>query len=117
MNWSGISDQELKEKYHGPMTVELNTIFYPFYHNDIEKALQSVTDLILHHLDKLVGRRSIKRGKPLTTSDFLTIFELLISLVTWHLMNGNFLDTQWLAQFRQPTVQSVNHIAHYCEIF
>ena len=39
VNWSRISDQVLKEKYHGPLSVELAT-FDPFYHNDIEKASQ-----------------------------------------------------------------------------
>ena len=53
LHWSRISNQDLKEKYHGPLSVELAT-FDPFYHNDIEKASQSVTDLILHHLAKVV---------------------------------------------------------------
>ena len=41
VNWSRISDQVLKEKYHGPLSVELAT-FDPFYHNDIEKASQVI---------------------------------------------------------------------------
>ena len=36
VNWSRISDHDLKEKYHGPLSVKLAT-FDPFYHNDIEK--------------------------------------------------------------------------------
>ena len=32
-------------------------------------------------------------------------------------MNGNFLDTQRMAELRQPAVQSVNHITRCCEIF
>ena len=112
VNWSRISDQDLKEKYHGPLSVE-RTTFDPFYHNDIEKSSQSVTNLILHHSINV----PLIKGKALTTSDFLTIFELLASLVAWHLMNRNFLDTQQMTQLRQPTIQSVNHIAYYCEIF
>ena len=112
VNWSRISDQDLKEKYHGPLSVE-RTTFDPLYHNDIEKSSQSVTNLILHHSINV----PLIKGKALTTSDFLTIFELLASLVAWHLMNRNFLDTQQMTQLRQPTIQSVNHIAYYCEIF
>ena len=62
VNWSNFSGQDLKEKYNGPLSVELAT-FDSFYRNDIEKASRSVTDLILHHSSKLVARRSIKKRK------------------------------------------------------